>query len=83
MNVWSLSILKIAIPQFICQFLVTFLLPLVTKFALSYPHVKQDEEVYAFLAADIEIQLNSNKVNQINGKSSLISISQTINCRLF
>ena len=85
MNFWNETILKIAIPQFIIMFLVTFFLPLVTKSAFSYPYLKQDEEVHAFLASDIElaIQHSSNKVNQINGKSLNYLYLSSINNRLF
>ena len=43
MSVWGFAILHEAIPQFIAQFSLTFLLPLLTTTVISYPHVKQDE----------------------------------------
>jgi len=43
MSVWGFAILHEAIPQFIAQFSLTFLLPLLTTTVISYPNVKQDE----------------------------------------
>ena len=43
MSVWGFAILHEALPQFIAQFSLTFLLPLVTTMAFRYPNVKQDE----------------------------------------
>jgi len=40
MSVWGFAILHEAIPQFIAQFSLTFLLPLLTTTVISYPHVK-------------------------------------------
>ena len=40
---WTEVICMIAVPQFIFHFLITFLLPILTRFVMDYPFAKQDE----------------------------------------
>lgn len=69
---WTEVICMIAVPQFIFHFLITFLLPILTRLVMDYPFVKQDEQIHTFLAEDLErvltYKLNDVKRNQIQGK---------------
>ena len=40
---WTEVIFMIALPQFIFHFLITFLLPILTRLVMEYPFAKQDE----------------------------------------
>ena len=49
----------IAVPQFIFHFMITFLLPVLTRYFMDYPFAKQDELIHAYLADDLERVLST------------------------
>ena len=73
----------IAVPQFIFHFMITFFLPILTRYAMDYPFAKQDELIHTYLADDLErvlyAKLSDVKRNQINGKFSQIKSEFRLN----